>query len=315
MCDTFKFVLHVSLIELAEQAPRCEDIPTFRGVLAEAADLARNAAVHASDATDIASWYSSLLRGAFASPAVASCIGDAELFLTGPAGRNDALPGSPLTWLTVMPNESSVPNMRPFLEVLHSVGVVLVYPPWPAFTRKQWEARIAEAGVHADGAALGWLYDAGSWFSNAVVAQANGVQEALWQEVLRHRPPSVRVSGGLPDRDIEIDLARNLLHPVTRITRWAGVVSGYSGTYTRQRLEHARQAGVLSLEETTLLAEAWRAGHALRLQRWLMGLGRHTEFLADMPPLQRSTFGASCRAVSDVTRAVAARHGFELGSA
>ncbi|MDO4685966.1 MAG: putative nucleotidyltransferase substrate binding domain-containing protein [Corynebacterium sp.] len=307
-------MLHVSLLELAEQAPRCTDAATLRGVLAEAADLARNAADHSSDATDIAGWYSTLLRDAFRSPATHDLLHGADLVLTGPAGRDDALPGSPLTWLTVIQSPSP-PDHRPLLEVLHSVGVIVVYSPWPAFTQDQWSDRIREAAAHRDSAALGWLYDAGGWFGQAVVDTASKSTMALLQDAVLQRPPALQVAGGLPARNIEVDVARHLLHPLTRITRWAGLAAGYPGAHTRQRLEHARQAGVLTLEETTLLAEAWRAGHALRMHRWLDSLGQRTVRLADMDPVQRSTFGASCRAVADVTRAIASRHNIALATA
>lgn len=310
-----RLVLHSSLLELAEQAPLCQDAPTLRGVLAEAADLARNAADHAADATDIAAWYSTLLRSALRSPAAHIIAPGGQLMLTGAAARDDALPPSPVAWLTLLDSEDTIPDTMPMTELMRGVGCVVLPSPYPAFTAAQWRDRIREACVHEDSAALGWLYDTGGWFGAAVVeaAWADGASrskaaDALLRQALQLRPPAVRVADGLPDRTVEIDLTRNLLHPLIRISRWAGLAAGCEGAHTRERLEHARRAGVLSWEETTSLAEAWRAGHALRLQRWVSGLGGRVCTLEDMPPLQRSTFGASCRAVADVTRAVAARH-------
>ena len=79
----------------------------MRGVLAEAADLARNAADHATDATAIAGWYSALLRAALQSPAAHALAPGGTLTLTGAAARDDALPphhslGSPCWSATTM---------------------------------------------------------------------------------------------------------------------------------------------------------------------------------------------------------------------
>lgn len=282
----------------------------MRGVLAEAADLARNAADHATDATAIAGWYSALLRAALQSPAAHALAPGGTLTLTGAAARDDALPPSPLTWLTVLERDDNVPDTRPIIELMRGVGCVVLPSPYPAFTRAQWRDRIHEACIHEDSQALGWLYDAGGEFAEAVVdaTSTSNTSACLLKQVVLHKPPALRVNGGLPDRKVEIDVPRDLLYPLTRLTRWAGLTAGYPGAQTFERLEHARRANVLSWEEATTLTEAWHAGHALRLQRWMSGLGGGVTHLEDIPPLQRSTFGASCRAVADVTRAVAARH-------
>lgn len=86
--------LHPSLIELAEEAGRCESLPAARGILAESHDLARNALHHREDGQELAAWYSRVVHGVVYSPAV-----DSPVRLTGPIARGDGLPGLPVDYL------------------------------------------------------------------------------------------------------------------------------------------------------------------------------------------------------------------------
>lgn len=86
--------LHPSLVELAEEAGRCESLPAARGILAESHELARNALHHRADAQELAAWYSRVVHGVVYSPAV-----DSPVRLTGPIARGDGLPGLPVDYL------------------------------------------------------------------------------------------------------------------------------------------------------------------------------------------------------------------------
>ena len=86
--------LHPSLVELAEEAGRCESLPAARGILAESHELARNALHHRADAQELAAWYSRVVHGVVYSPAI-----DSPVRLTGPIARGDGLPGLPVDYL------------------------------------------------------------------------------------------------------------------------------------------------------------------------------------------------------------------------
>lgn len=114
-------LLHESLTELAELAPQCSDTPTVRGVLAESQDLVRNAIDHGERPQALVEWFSRLVTDVLHSEAIADMTGGAQLVLTGAIGRGDALPSSPIKWLTV--GESHV-DTTPVSDLITSVGLV-----------------------------------------------------------------------------------------------------------------------------------------------------------------------------------------------
>lgn len=86
--------LHQSLVDLGQQAPRCDRVATARGVLAEAQELLRNAVFHDADEVELASWFSRLVVDVAHSPAVST-----PAVITGAFATGDGLPTTTVRYL------------------------------------------------------------------------------------------------------------------------------------------------------------------------------------------------------------------------
>ena len=220
-------MLHASLIELAEQAPLCTDQATLRGVLTESHDLTRNALAHDTNAVEVAHWFSRLLTDALHSPAATELTDGRIQIVTGPFGRGEGMPTSPVEWLSILPKSVPYQYNQNLEKVLTETGFVLA--PLPATllptTREDWEHRIDHALEHGDGEALGVYTDAGTWMAEKVLA-SRMAPPALLRNAVEHRPPAVQTQAGLPRKDVPIDIRRDLLSPLARLARWAAIAAG-----------------------------------------------------------------------------------------
>ncbi len=302
--------MHPSLIDLGEQAPRCTDTPTLRGVLAESQDLLRNAFDHNEDPQDLVRWFSQLLTDALHSQAVTDLTGGAQLVLTGAVGRGDALPSSPITWLTVAPPTVDSANIdtTKLSQLIAQVGLVVEKTPLgsQALTRKQWRARIHSANATE----LALFTDAGTWCLEEVLQLPDATP--LLIEALAHRPPSLKLNDSLPDRDVPVDIRKELLYPIIAIARWAGVTAQSHALATCDRLADATAAGVLNSDQADYLTQAWQAGLRLQFMRFTDRVHSHATTAESLPAIQRSLYGASARMVSDVAHSLATSHGIDL---
>lgn len=283
-------VLHPSLTELAESAPHCADLPTLRGVLSESLQLLSNALQHGADPAELAGWFSRVITDALHSPAV-----DATLVLTGPVGRGDALPSSPVRWLAVVDGHSVDPSPE-IAALLDSLGFLA--EPLGAATRAEWEEK-ARSG--ADPATF---LDAGTWVASITTADP----EQLLRDALASRPPALEVYEGLPSLDMVVNIRENLMIPTVMIARWAAHSSGSQAPTTAQRLLDAR-GRALTDDEVDALTQVWKSALSLQSKRWLDRIHDRRTTAWDLPALQRATFGAAARLLSEVLTSVAARHG------
>ncbi|MDO4761837.1 MAG: putative nucleotidyltransferase substrate binding domain-containing protein [Corynebacterium sp.] len=298
-------MLHASLVELASQAPLCQDAATVRGVLAESQDLMRNAIEHNESPQDLVIWFSRVVTDVLHSEGVKSLTSGAELVLTGAVGRGDALPSSPIKWLTV--GDEGV-DSSPLSALIAQVGLV---PDETAFgvrarTRRQW----IQAIHTADGPGLAVFADAGTWCLREVLKLDDPT--VLLREALSHRPPRVQLDSGLPDYSVAVDIRRGLLYPVIALARWAGVAARSTEFSTRARLEAAASKQVLTRAQADYLATAWNAGLSLQLRRFADRVHRHSTTASALPAIQRSIYGASARMVSDVAYSLAAANDISL---
>ncbi|AKE41850.1 Nucleotidyltransferase substrate binding domain protein [Corynebacterium kutscheri] len=297
-------VLHSSLVELAEQAPLCADIPTVRGVLAESQELLRNATNHNADAHELLSWFSALVSDVLHSPGVQELTGGAQLIVTGAVGRGDALPTSPIRWLTVGENTDT----SRLSELIARVGLT---PDKTAFgvrarTQDQWRSMIQQASKWE----LTLFADAGTWYLEEVLALDS--YTPLLIDALTHRPPALQTLDGLPDREVSIDVRRDLLYPIIALARWAGAAAQSTAVSTLARINAGEQAAILSSDQADLLREAWHAGITLQFRRWADKVHTQNAQAEDLPAIQRSVFGASSRNVSLVLRSIAASYNVAL---
>lgn len=310
-------MLHQSLLDLAEQAPRCQDVATARGVLAESQELLRNAVAHRSDPVELTRWYSALLTHTLHSPAVTKLAGPvvAQIVLTGAIGRGDGLPTSQIEWLTVTTDSAAGGSAadREVAELLNSVGLT----PAPhdgelaPTDRAGWLTRITAAAGSDDAALIGTFDDAGSWLREQLLNQL-GSAVPLLVEAVDHRPPALRSAHGLPDRDAAVDIHRDLLVPIAAIARWAGLTGATRTLATPERITLTTRSGILSEDEAAALQQGWITGLDLQLQRWVdRVIGRETT-AADLTALQRSSYGAASRGVAGAIRSLAARHDIAL---
>lgn len=283
-------MLHPSLLELAESAPLCANPATVRGVLAESLELLGNALQHGEDPAELAGWFSHVVTEALHSPGI-----DADVVLTGPVGRGDALPTSPVRWLAVVGKHGTDPN--PVLtRLLTDVG--LVAEPIGAATREEWEQR-AHSGENPD------IYlDAGTWAASVASVDSR----ALLDDALASRPPAIELEDGLPSRDMTVNVRENLMIPTVKLARWAAHEAGSLAPTTAQRLIHARTASILTADESDALTQVWKSALGLQSKRWLDRIHDQDATAWDMPALQRSTFGAAARLLSQVMSSVADRH-------
>ena len=302
-------MLHASLLDLAEQAPQCADQATLRGVLAESHDLARNALAHDANAVELARWFSRVVTDALHSPAAIELTDGRTQIVTGPFGRGEGMPTSPVEWLSVLPDNTTYHYNQNLEQVLTDTGFTL--SPLPATLlpapRADWELRISHAINHHDGESLGVFTDAGTWMLERVLA-APDAPTALLKNALAHRPPALQTQDGLPRKDIAIDIRQDLLNPLARLARWASVAAGSHATETLERIAAGVHGGVVTQQEADYLSAAWRAGIALRLERWANHLDSGAGSLDQLTQVQRALFGACCRDVSLVMQSIAAHH-------
>lgn len=299
------FVLHRSLIDLAQQAPKCSNPATVRGVLAESQDLLRNAIDHNEPPQQLVIWFSRLVTDVLHSQGVQELTGGARVVLTGPVGRGDALPSSPITWLTVGDASADTTNL---VSLLKDVGLLPEVTMLGAGARSQVEW--IEAIHAANSNQLAVFADAGTWCLQEVLALEH--PQPLLREALKHRPPKIRLASGLPDREVSIDFRRNLLYPIIALARWAGVAAHSHEFSTPRRLADAQAAQILSEQQVDALLTAWEAGLKLQFRRFAARVHNHPTTIGDLSAIDRSTFGASTRLVSEVMYAVAAQNGIEL---
>ncbi|MBG9319344.1 nucleotidyltransferase [Corynebacterium belfantii] len=300
-------LLHESLTELAELAPQCSDTPTVRGVLAESQDLVRNAIDHGERPQALVEWFSRLVSDVLHSEAIADMTGGAQLVLTGAIGRGDALPFSPIKWLTV--GESHV-DTTPVSDLITSVGLVAEHTRLgpTARTKQEWLSMIGTA----QGSELAVFADAGTWCLEEVVALPD--HKPLLTDAIEHRPPTLRTHDGLPSRDMSVDIRKDLLYPIIAIARWAGVAAHSRDFSTRRRIPAAVAAGILTTSQADFLRQAWDAGLQLQFRRWTDRVHSHAATAESLPAIQRSIYGASSRLVSDVIRALAQQYDIPLKS-
>lgn len=286
-------MLHPSLTDLSESAPLCADFATVRGVIAESHDMLSNALHHGESPAELAGWFSQLISDALHSPGV-----DATLVLTGPVGRGDALPTSPVRWLAVVDTPSDKDPAEPVTAMLRQLGFTV--EPIGFASREEWERR-ARSGKDA-----AVFLDAGTWAAKT----ANVDTEALLHDALASRPPTLHVLDGLPSLDHAVSIRENLLIPTVKIARWAAYSAGSLAPTTAERL--AQAGDFLSSDEVDYLTQVWKAGLELQSKRWMDHIHDQNATAWDMPALQRTTFGAAARMLSNVMHSVAQRNGIAL---
>ncbi|MDO4927492.1 MAG: putative nucleotidyltransferase substrate binding domain-containing protein [Corynebacterium sp.] len=294
-------MLHESLLELSEAAPNCPNDRTARGILAESQDLIRNAIEHEAKPQELVYWFSQLVTAVLHSEGVRNTVGGARLILTGAIGREDALPSSPIKWLAV--HDTPV-DTSPVHKLLSDVGLRPEATSFGLQSRPQGEwADIISA---ADGPELAVLADAGTWILDSVVRLDNHLP--LLQEAIDRRPPAVIARHGLPDREVSIDVRNDLLYPIIAIARWAGTAANSVEFSTPARIQAATAAGILTPDQAGFLSQAWESGLQLQFRRWTDRIDTQAATADLLPGIQRSVFGASCRQVAEVLRALAAQH-------
>ncbi|MGP6174999.1 putative nucleotidyltransferase substrate binding domain-containing protein [Corynebacterium sp. A21] len=308
-------MLHQSLLDLAEQAPQCEQVATVRGVLAESHELLRNALAHDAPVIELSRWYSTLVSDALHSPAIVELSGGNQVILTGAIGRGDALPTSKVEWLllTDSAGDSGAEINSEISKILNSVGLHPA-PLTGSFSptdRSTWENRIEQAAATGDPAGIEVFADAGSWLREHLLRHLGTVLPLL-HGAIEHRPPTLRSENGLPDRDAVVDIRRELLAPVTTIARWAGLSTRTHCLATQEYLHAALAADILNDDEADLLQQGWVTGLDLQFHRWMDHVENREVTVADLPALQRSAFGAASRGIAWVIRSLAARHDIDL---
>ncbi|WP_347305700.1 hypothetical protein [Corynebacterium sp. SA-MJD20WY100] len=123
-----------------------------------------------------------------------------------------------------------------------------------------------------------------------------GGEEQLLEEALAQRPQPLRVVDGLPDRDVLVDVRAHLLSPIAAIARWAAPAP--RPTPDRIAIGHERE--LLTSSQRDALTQAWETGLALELRNWRDHVDGHPLRLGDLPPLDRTAYGAACRMVAAV---------------
>lgn len=286
--------MHESLVELAGQAPLCTSVSTARGVLAESQDLVRNAVDHNENPQSLVAWYSTLVTDVCHSQAITELCGGATIVLTGPVGRDDALPSSPIKWLTV--GEAGADSTA-LTTLLKDIGIYTEPTVFghQAHSKEQWLSAV----ISASDAELAVFADAGTWFLDAVLAREDA-PAALLRDVYTYQSPVLRGPDGLAAYDTPVNIRKDLLYPIIAIARWAGVAANSTAVSTPQRLADARQAGVLGSAQAEYLLQAWDAGLQLQFRRFADRVHTHYTTTSLLPPIQRSIYSASAQLVSDV---------------
>ncbi|MBP3088841.1 nucleotidyltransferase [Corynebacterium sp. sy017] len=315
-------VLHPSLLELATQAPLCNDIPTVRGVLAESQELMRNAIEHGEAPQELTQWFSSLIKDIFRSPAIRNLSnnGDskANILFTGAISRGDALPSSEIIWLNVAQETNGTQankqkQLRSLLkEAELQVGSLKKTKGATEFlSQQQWENYIEKNKNNIQAHELAYYCDAGDWLLQH--AQQHIDPRILLVDAISQRPPALsKTLTGLPDKDTYIDIRKDLLHVIIALARWAGMAAQSPHTATLNRIDDAKAAGVLSDLQSDYLREAWHAGLQLQMNRWANRVHNNATTPEALSAIQRSTFGAASRLVADVARSLAHEHNIEI---
>ncbi|APT84338.1 putative nucleotidyltransferase substrate binding domain-containing protein [Corynebacterium aquilae] len=306
-------MLHDSLHQLAAEAPQCVSTAMARGILADAHDLLQQAAHHDGDAKELGAWFSTIVIQVLNSPALKEDASpEAQFYPSGAFGRLEGLVDSRvrlLTWGTDSDQDKAA-------ELLRSAGLT-VRTPLPARSADQWQLEASDAVARRDAEVLGLINDAGTWGNFAINVAARAecgdsglkvVADVLRADALSHRPPALSVKSGLPDKDVVFDIREHLVVPAARLARWAGFAAGVRSTHTPTRLAVAAARGVLTEAEATSLNQAWAAGMRTYLFLWSTRTGVKPQRFSNLPLIQRSLLGASCRELADVARSVAARH-------
>ncbi|AJC13390.1 Nucleotidyltransferase substrate binding domain protein [Corynebacterium pseudotuberculosis] len=297
--------MHESLTELSELAPQCADAPTARGLLTEGQDLVRNAIAHGERPQALIEWFSRLVSDVLHSEGIAEITRGAQIVLTGAIGRGDALPASPIKWLTVGSDEVTTAELD---SLLTNVGLITEQTRFghQPRSKSEWCGMIA----NADGPELAIFADAGSWCLQEVITHAD--HRLLLIDAINQRPPALRLHEGLPDKDVPVDVRQDLLYPIIAIARWASVAAGSTEVSTRRRINAGVEAGLLSQTQADFLRQAWESGLDLQFKRWTDRVHSHKTTVDTLPAIQRSIFGASSRMVSDVARVLAAEYDVQL---
>ncbi|MCF4006754.1 hypothetical protein L1O03_06115 [Corynebacterium uropygiale] len=281
---------HPSLRDLADLAPRCHDVPTARGVLAESHELFRNAIAHEEDPFLLTAWYSHVVREALLSPAVQHAGGwtsSSHPVLTGAVGRGEALPDSPIEWLwweegTLRPDETDTLS-----GLLEEAG--LPYRESTLTPRTIIDVSEEDLGT-------------------PVHPLSDEQRISLLRHAVEHTPPAVHAAdGGLPDLSASLHIRDHLLVPIVHVAQWATATTPGSEHTTLHRLEVARDAGALTDAEQSALSQGFRSGVRLQLQRWSDRVYDSDVSVADLPALQRSEYGAAAREVAQALHALSSR--------
>lgn len=314
-------MLHSSLQDLTAEAPHAHNLAMLKGILVEAADLARNAVDHASDPLALSRWYATIVRGALASPAAQTHLAGYPLFPTGALGRGEALPSSPLRLVCVDPNVGALPpTALELLDAFAAAGaplavVNLMEPEYSLLPDNDLGYRPAVIDALDSGV------------PEVVVAFLSGqtarkAQEAMAEEFVNYtfsrKPPAVRAEGGLPVLEMDLDVDWDLIAPTVRLARWyatLGVLRAPSveenanrllaacGASTPERFELAAAWGVIEPGEVVELRRVHRASLGTQWQRWRDGVAPHDTSLLDLPQVQRSIFTAASRSIADALHA------------
>jgi len=117
--------------------------------------------------------------------------------------------------------------------------------------RQDWLALIRQhAGRHNYGE-LAVFADAGTWCLAEVLRVADPI--LFLREALCHRPPSLKLFDGLPDKHVVVNVRRDLLYPIIALARWAGVAAKSQEFSTLARVRDAQQAGVMTANQADYL--------------------------------------------------------------
>lgn len=293
--------MHPSLPELTTEARRASSPAMARGILAEAQELLRNALDHGESEPALTFWFSRTLQEWAESPAVEEMTGGARLRFTGAVARFDAIPTDPVTWLLSGDTPGANEQLR---ELFVGAGLHVGDLPTPA-SAAHWIAAAAAAAADGDVEKIAYWVDAG-YLTGPKVAQV------LIAPSLAHLPPTLRLTEGLPDHDMPVDVRGTLMEPVVAVARWAGLLSSASSGDAPHRLDWARRQGILTQDEAEALTQAWVTGLGMQLRAWRHGTWGQEETLRSLPSLDRSAYGAAARLVSVALRSIAGRHGIAL---
>ncbi|MBN9644702.1 putative nucleotidyltransferase substrate binding domain-containing protein [Corynebacterium mendelii] len=305
-------MLHESLNELHHQARRCDRQATLAGVAAEAQELLRNAIDHSAPPAELSQWLAGVVTGLLHSPAAREMTGGAQMIVSGPFGRGNGLPTSPIYWFTVTDDATGLQTVKTGNTTLAGIFTDTGYTVgdqsdgYGPADRTTWKARITSSVSARDGKTMGWFVDAGNWMA-PLVMELDKTGAPLFEQVLATRPPMLKKTAGLPARDSVVDIRGHLITPVADLARWAAFSAGSGVTPTLDRLSAAQAAGVLTADETDYLRQAWAAALSLVFERWFEGLDDGPQDYQMVPQVQRSIYGAACRSLSEVIASVQTR--------